>query len=228
MVMRKLLVGASVAALAVYSANVLADDSPTPQPAPQATPVQQPSPTADPTQPTPTPQPVAPPVTVSRETQTTVQTTQAASPPVGSATVTSAATAPDPSTMSRESDTVTLYQKRRPNKPLLYTGGLIFAGSYGTTALVTAVNDNDRSLYIPVVGPWMHLADMPSTAGTADTILTAGSGILQGAGVLIALSSLVIPEKVASATIQAGNTKINFTPTSYGRGSAGIGAIGTF
>jgi hypothetical protein len=210
--MRKALVGASVVALAMYSVDGLADE-----------PVSVPPPTTQPA-PTPAAQPPQP-----SSVQST-QMAQAATPiPASTTTTTSAVTAPDPaSTGPREKETVTLYQKFRPNRPWLYTGGALFLGSYVTTAVFTAVNDLDRTMFIPVVGPWLHLADQGSSESTTDTLLTAGSGVIQGAGVIMATASLFIPEKIPAATIQAGNTKINFTPTSYGRGSAGLGVVGRF
>jgi hypothetical protein len=133
-------------------------------------------------------------------------------------------------------ETTTIYQSVRPNKAYLYTGGGLFLGSYVTTATLTgiAANDDrptvDRNLYIPVIGPWLHLADDGKTAsnGTADTILVAGSGILQGAGIAMIIASFFIPERVPAATIQAGNVKMHVTPMSMGRAGSGLGAVGTF
>lgn len=167
-------------------------------------------------------------------------TSPSASMPSSTTTVTSsdgvtANATPMPAISARppERDTVTLYQSVRPNKPYLYTGGLMFLGSYATTATLTAVSDNpnaDKNLYLPIVGPWMHLASNSATAsnGTLDTVLVAGSGVIQGVGAGLMLASLFIPERVPAATIQAGNTKVHLTPTSYGIGSAGIGAGGVF
>lgn len=151
----------------------------------------------------------------------------AAADTTSTTTTTAATTSPSYSTPTSR-DTVTLYEYNRPNKAWLFTGGLVFLGSYVPTAVITATNDLDRSLYIPVVGPWLHLADQPQDASTRDTILVAGSGALQGLGVLMMTASLFIPEKVPTATIHAGNTKIHLGPTSMGRTSAGIGAVGTF
>jgi hypothetical protein len=133
-------------------------------------------------------------------------------------------------------ETTTLYQSVRPNKAYLYTGGGLFLGSYATTATLTGIAANedrpnvDRNLYLPVIGPWLHLADDGKTAGnsTADTLLVAGSGILQGAGVAMIIASFFIPEKVPAATIQAGNVKLHVTPMSMGRAGSGLGAVGTF
>ena len=125
---------------------------------------------------------------------------------------------------------MTLNQSFRPNRPLLYTGGLIFLGTYVTTAVLTAMNvedgNGDKTMYLPVVGPWLHLADIDE--GSTDTALIVGSGILQGAGALLAISSLFISEKMPAATIQAKGVKVNLTATTFGRGSAGVGAVGQF
>jgi hypothetical protein len=164
-------------------------------------------------------------------TQTQMQTAPGATPPIGRTTTTAADATPIPTTpIHREPDTVTLNQSFRPNRPLLYTGGLIFLGSYVTTAVLTATKvedgNGDEKMYLPVVGPWLHLADV-NEDGT-DTALVIGSGILQGAGVLMAAASLFIPEKVPAATIQAGNVKVHLTATSFGRSSGGLGAVGQF
>lgn len=158
-----------------------------------------------------------------------IQTTQA---PVATTTITQAdiTPVPPPTTSPRERDTVTLRQTFHPNRPLLFTGGAIFLGSYITTAALTATKvengAGDRTMYIPAVGPWLHLADSKETG--RDLALTVGSGVLQGAGLGLALASLFIPEKVDAATIQAGNVKGHVMPTAMGNNGGGLGAVGTF
>lgn len=136
---------------------------------------------------------------------------------------------PTQTALQPSQESTTLYEKHTPNKPLLLTGGAIFLGSYVTTAAITAANPHtlDKSLYLPIVGPWLTLAQA-GDYGTGKTVLIAGSGVLQGVGAGLALASLFIPEKTAAATIQAGNVRMNVVPASYGAGSAGLGAIGTF
>ena len=56
-----------------------------------------------------------------------------------------------------------------------------------------------------------------------NTVLIAGSGVLQGIGVGMVLASFLIPEKVATATIAAGPVKMQVVPT-----AGGMGAVGTF
>jgi hypothetical protein len=137
----------------------------------------------------------------------------------------------------QQRDTVTLYQSVRPNKPLLFTGGALLVGAYVPTAIMTAANPDsdrtDKTLYLPVVGPWLSLADRDcerctSGQNTLDTILIAGSGVLQGAGILLMTAGLLFPEKVPAATVKAGSVKMNVTATSAGPGSAMFGAVGTF
>ena len=155
-------------------------------------------------------------------TQTPTPTTGAA---VGTTTLTSSddATAmPPPSVESttRQNETITLKQTFHPNRPLLYTGAALFVGSYATTAALTASKqgngeNGDKTMYLPVVGPWLHLADNKETG--KDLALDIGSGILQGVGVGMALVSIFVPEHVPAATIQAGNVKMNIGPgAAYG------------
>jgi len=179
----------------------------------------------------PPPQQAAPP---SQPQATPPGEPPATPPPQASTTTTTAAdaTAAGPAPMAPPTrETVTLRQSYRPNRPLLYTGSTMLLGSYAATAAVTATQNirdanGDQSLYIPVAGPWIHLAN--TSHNTRDTLLIAGSGVAQGAGLILGALSLFVPEHVPAATIQAGGVKMNITATSYGRGSAGIGAVGQF
>ena len=125
---------------------------------------------------------------------------------------------------------VTLYQSIHPNRPLLFTGGALFLGAYTTTAVLTATNtengNGDRTMYLPVVGPWLHLKDIKES--TTDTLLIGGSGLLQGVGVGMMIASLFIPEKIPAAVIEAHGVKMTMTATADGRGSGAVGAVGTF
>ncbi len=167
-------------------------------------------------------------------------TTAPSSTPTSTTTTTSA----DDATASSSSATTTLsppptgesvvvYNKQRPNKALLITGSAFLVGTYVTTAALAGANgpDADKNLYIPVVGPWLNLADRTTANGragdTRDTVLIAGSGVLQGAGAALLIASFFVPEKVPAARISAGNVKMQLTPTA-GPGAGGLGAIGTF
>lgn len=130
--------------------------------------------------------------------------------------------------------------EHRPNGTLLSTGVGIFVISYGASVVAGAVSsrDEDKNLFIPVAGPWMDLGNRNcggscgQNEGLAKGMIIT-SGIVQGAGVLLALGSLIIPESTTvtehrtSAKATAPKPKVNVLPVSYGTG-AGVGAIGTF
>jgi hypothetical protein len=152
------------------------------------------------------PAPPPPPVTGTTSSVTTSQTT----------------TTSAPITTPIDRASYTLKENRRPNRPLLITGGSIFVGTYATTVIATAANDSkpDQSLYIPVVGPWLHLADRDGNEGsTGQTLLIGASGVGQGLGVAIMIASMIIPEKRSVGTISAGPVKMTIGPG---------GAAGTF
>lgn len=166
---------------------------------------------------------------------TSVQTTTMdAAPPVGTTRLTSSDAAIIGNPAATESrDSVTVYRKTRPNPALLVTGTVLLAGTYVPTAIVAAESDRqaDKNLYIPIVGPWLNLADRQCSGcdnETRNVTLVVGSGILQGLGAGMMLASFLVPQKVEAATIQAGNVKMHVLPTQMGRGGAGVGAVGTF
>ena len=148
-------------------------------------------------------------------------------PEEGAATPVPSAAVPPPA------ESITVNQSVRPNKPLLYSGAILFLGAYVPTVAITAANINnpiaDKSNYIPVVGPWLHIADA-NGAPAGNTVLITASGIVQGLGVGLMALGLVIPQKVPATTITAGNgnVKVDIAPTTYGKSGAGVGAHGTF
>lgn len=149
--------------------------------------------------------------------------------PVATTTITSAEIVP--MTPPPPRDTITVKQTSRPHRPLLYTGSSMLVSTYAATAAVTAIRDvrdgnKDQTLYIPVAGPWLHLRT--SSEGMLDKSLIIGSGVAQGVGAFLSVLSLIVPEKVPAATIQAGGVKVHITASSPGKGAAGIGAGGTF
>jgi len=171
-------------------------------------------------------------VTTQGTTTSTVAPTTPATTPTSTTTTTSAeeATATRPQTPTAEPrETMTVYKKERPNKAVLITGGALFVSTYVTTAAFAAANGpiGDKDLYIPIVGPWINLADRScsscSTHETRDTVLIAGSGALQGIGAALLVASFFIPEKAAAATIAAGPVKMTVAPS-----VGGLGAVGTF
>ena len=125
--------------------------------------------------------------------------------------------------------------KRTPNRALLSTGTSLFVVSYGASAVTAAISDRDedKKLFIPVVGPWMDLADrncdVRGCGGNEDVnkAMLITSGVVQGAGVLLAVSSLFIPEKVEEKRIGKVKPEVRVAPVSFAAGG-GIGAVGRF
>jgi hypothetical protein len=136
------------------------------------------------------------------------------------------------------------YEQTRPNRPLLVTGGSLLIGSYATSAIVGLANDReaDERLAIPVVGPWLDLADRQCDAqpcnheGWSKAALIT-SGVLQGAGLVGVISSFFVPEerlrlwggapRARAAT--APTLRVVPSPAAAGRGSGGgLALVGTF
>lgn len=156
-------------------------------------------------------------------------------PPTGTTTTT--AGYPPPIGAEQQETTI------RPNRPMLITGAVVFAGTYGASVIVGAASSrpSDDKLFIPVVGPWLDLgercgsSDPPCSTGSSEDwnkALLIGSGVLQGAGVLTALISLFVPEKKEAPPMSAAKAKpvkpeVRVTPLSF-RAGGGLGAVGTF
>ncbi len=203
---------------------------------------------AEPTQGAPAPastaqpppaQPAPPGQAVQPQTTQTVVVPQAqpapAPTPVGTTTTTSATF---PGAEPRD-ETMEKRVEQRPNRLYLTTGISIFVVSYVPSVIVAAESprDEDQNLYIPVVGPWIDLAQRDctsracgsgSTEGVAKAMIVT-SGIAQGVGVLLGVGSLLVPATTTEETRvkSTGKPELHFTPLSYGSG-AGLGAVGRF
>ncbi len=165
-----------------------------------------------------------PPSTATTPTSTTTTTS--------AEDATAAAATPTPMAAPTPGESTTIYAKRTPNKALLITGSSLFVSTYATTAALAGANGGlgDKDLYIPIAGPWINIADRNGANyenNTRDTVLIAGSGVLQGIGALMAVSSFFVPEKVPAARIQAGNVQMQIVPQA-GAGAGGLGAVGVF
>lgn len=155
-------------------------------------------------------------------------------PPVGTTQTTAAPYAPYVSGGDRYAERTV---ERRPNRSLLSTGTGIFVLSYGSSVVAAAMSDRDadKRLFIPVAGPWMDLSDRgcgpENPCGANEDVARAmiiTSGIVQGAGVLMALGSLVIPETTSvQERSTAAKATVKILPVSFGAG-AGVGAVGRF
>ena len=127
-----------------------------------------------------------------------------------------------------------------PNNAMLGKGIFTFLGSYVPSVLVGVVNDNsyDKRLYIPVLGPWLDLAERPGCGGFGQStcgaeagykVLLIVSGGLQGLGGVLTALGLTLPERqvLVPPAIAKGPT-LHVLPASVGRGGYGMEARGTF
>ena len=132
-----------------------------------------------------------------------------------------------------------------PNPALLWSGAVMLGVSYGTAAIVGASStlDADRNLLVPVLGPWIDLADRPHCGSlgeracgdeTAAKVGIGIDGIFQGLGALQIAGAFIWPAHhvttTTTTTARAEKVKPTFrvTPQRFGYGAYGVGAVGTF
>ncbi|HEY8078821.1 MAG TPA: hypothetical protein VIF62_32035 [Labilithrix sp.] len=152
--------------------------------------------------------------------------------PAGQTTTTAAPYAPPPQGQEMYAEKSTTHY---PNKTLLSTGVGLFVLSYAPSAIAGAVSprDEDKNLFIPLVGPWMDLSQRNAPSGRSEDVakgMIITSGIVQGAGVLLGLGSLVIPESTTTtekSQVAQNKPEVHVLPVSFGAG-AGVGAVGRF
>ncbi len=113
------------------------------------------------------------------------------------------------------------------NAPVFATGALVFAGSYGASAIVAATSDHpgaDR-LYVPVAGPWLALNDWGDCPienpncdeNTTEKVLLVADGVFQAAGVITMVTGLLSPTTHTVYQRTAKNEKsFKIRPTSNG------------
>jgi hypothetical protein len=123
------------------------------------------------------------------------------------------------------------------NRRLLTTGTILFLGGYVPSVVVGAESSrpsDNPSLFIPVAGPWIDIGERdcggphPCAGESGSVALLVADGVVQGLGALAILSSFVIHERRGRNWIIIGNDKVQAAPTTFGRGSAGFAAMGTF
>ncbi len=142
---------------------------------------------------------------------------------------------PPPSSMPlAEQPRADVFERSWPNRPMLITGGVLLGGTYVASVIVGAVSDReaDKKLYYPVVGPWVDLKnrDCEVNACGSDTFnkaLIIGSGALQGAGAVLMVLGLVIPESTEKPWYLIGGERLHVTPQ-VGVLSTGLTASGRF
>jgi hypothetical protein len=112
------------------------------------------------------------------------------------------------------------------NAPVFATGALVFAGSYGASAIVAGSSDHvgAERLYVPVVGPWLALNDWGDCPieqprcdnNTTDKVLLVADGVFQAAGVVTMLSGVLSPSHHTVYATRTAENKTRVTPTHNG------------
>ena len=127
-----------------------------------------------------------------------------------------------------------------PNTELIGVGIFTLAVPYFASVAVATSNPGHDNLYIPVAGPWLHLAERSSCSSPMDgcdgredlyKFLLVGDGILQGLGALEMLAGLLSSDPRAPAPRTAARPtgpSLHVAPSPVGRSGYGIGAVGTF
>lgn len=125
----------------------------------------------------------------------------------------------------------------RPHRSMLITGSAILVGSYAASAIVGGISDTeaDKRLFVPLVGPWLDLADRSCQLGNCgvrediNILHIIGSGAAQATGLGIAIASLFVEERRDGRPApqrpapEPPRTMWRVVPM-----AGGLGAIGTF
>ena len=122
------------------------------------------------------------------------------------------------------------------NAPLFTGGAVMFGASYGAAVLAASQSDNeaDERLYVPLVGPWLDLADrsdcdIESSScddETTEKVLIVADGVFQAGGAALMIGSFLFPRTVhESAPLSAMR---HVKPIRVGTSGRGFAFTGTF
>lgn len=103
--------------------------------------------------------------------------------------------------MATPHDVIT-YEESMPNGALIASGLTMFGVSYLPSMIVAASSSQpgDTSLFVPIVGPWMDLAQRDSSClyghcdrDTGNKVILVMDGVLQGLGALQIVGGFLFP-----------------------------------
>jgi hypothetical protein len=132
----------------------------------------------------------------------------------------------------------TVVMESGPNRALLNSGLFAFGVPYIASVVVAAESEHpgDDKLYIPVVGPWMdlanrgdcgHLGQPTCDAETGYKILLVADGIFQGIGALDIVGAFVFPE-TRVVRVARSERRLLVAPAPIGKSGYGVAARATF
>lgn len=128
----------------------------------------------------------------------------------------------------------------RPNRALLMTGLILGGVPYVASMAVAATSGHvgDSNLWIPIVGPYIDVANRGgcpasgSCAGeTGNKALLVTDGVIQTIGAIEILGSFIFSDSVRTTAVvtTSSGASVTFAPAKVGPGSAyGLTAVGSF
>jgi hypothetical protein len=126
---------------------------------------------------------------------------------------------------------VTHARPARADSTMVASGVVTFGVFYGAAVVAASISDNpaDDALYVPLIGPWIDLADRGDCQllcedETRDKILIALDGVMQTVGAAIVVYGILTPTR--GHVYSSGDVRI--VPVSFGKRSAGLGITGWF
>ena len=132
----------------------------------------------------------------------------------------------------------TTSQATGPSMAMVESGLTIFGLSYLPAVVVGAESGltADRSLFVPIVGPWIDLTQRPGcAAGTScnseDTakVVIVVDGVFQAIGALTILGGfLTTAHETKTVRAATGEPTLRLRPAQMGQGGYGMLALGSF
>jgi hypothetical protein len=118
------------------------------------------------------------------------------------------------------------------------SGIAILALSYGPAAIVAATSglDADRSLYVPLAGPWIDLTQRPGCPASTSCnqeatakVLLVTDGVFQGVGAITIVGGFLdTAHKTTTVRSAEPRPALQLAPAQLGSGGYGLLASGTF
>jgi hypothetical protein len=132
----------------------------------------------------------------------------------------------------------TTSQASGPSMEMVASGIVIFGLAYVPAVVVGSSSglDADRTLLVPVAGPWIDFTQRPGCSGgsgcnqeNTNKVLLVTDGVFQGIGVLTTLGGFLTPAHERTTVELAGvQPTWHLSPASFGAGAYGMAAAGTF
>lgn len=126
-----------------------------------------------------------------------------------------------------------------PSIPLIMSGVVVFGLAYLPAVAVGSASglDADRTLFVPLAGPWIDLVQRPGCSGagsacngeTTNKVLLVTDGVFQAIGAVTTLSGFLTPAH-RSTTVRTASEGLTWhlSPASFGKESYGMQMAGSF